>query len=223
MKNSFKSLQRDKSPQHIKGHPLKSAPRQNKLRQEIAVEAARLMTEEGLDSIPSARKKAARQFGVPDECALPDDHEVLFQMQIHQSLYQSSAQKQSLKDLRTTALNAMKLFKSFKPGLIGSVLLGYAHKHSRIDLLLRADSAEEIAILLMSHDIAYKLQDWTLYFSRSKDSGQSVPAYQFYADQHKINLIILTEQHRKMTPLNPDNWQTIQKASTIQVENLLEN
>lgn len=181
------------------------------------------MTEEGLDSIPSARKKAAHQFGVSDEYALPDDHEVLFQMQIHQSLYQSSTQKQSLKDLRATALNAMKLFKSFKPGLIGSVLQGYAHEHSRIDLLLRADSTEEVAILLMSHDIPYKLQDWTLYFSRSKDSEQSVPAYQFYADQHKINLIILTEQHRKMTPLNPENWQTIQKASIIQVENLLEN
>ncbi len=216
------------SHQRNKKHPQKLNSRQHKLQQTIAVEAARLMNEEGIDSLKTARKKAAHQFGIHDEHLFPGDNEVLFQVQIHQSLYQSATQKKSLHELRATALRAMKLLKAFKPKLIGSVLQGYAHKHSRIDLLLRADSPEEVSVFLMSHDIPYQLQDWTLYFSRSKSKAQnlnnneqSVPAYQFYADEKKVNLIVLTEQQRKMTPLDPDSWQTIQRASITQVEDLL--
>ena len=89
-------------------------------------------------------------------------------------------------------------------------------------------SPEEIAVLLMAHDIPYQLRDWKLYFSkpksksRSKHNTQAVPAYQFYADKHLINLIVLSENQRKLTPLNPGNWQAIQKASLTQVEAMLE-
>lgn len=200
-------------------HPGRTAPGKNKLRQKIAVEAARLMSEEGIDTIVNARKKAAHRLGVHDEHAMPEESEILFQLKTHQSLYQSSSHKLLLKQLRTTALKAMKLFNNFKPGLIGSVLLGHAHEHSSIDILILADSAEEIAVFLMTHQIPYQLQDWKLFFS--KHQRQSVPAYQIYADKHPINLIVLSENQRKRRPLNPGNWQTMQKASLPQVEELL--
>lgn len=213
-------------------HPAKAAAIKNKpqhkLRQQIAVEAARLMNEEGIDNLQNARKKAAHGLGIHDEHVLPDDKEILYEVKIHQSLYQSPSHEQLLKHLRATALNAMKLFNAFKPRLIGSVLLGHAHEHSSIDILLMADSPEEIAVLLMAHDIPYQLRDWQLYLSKSqsksrtKHNRQSIPAYQFYADKHLINLIILSEKQRKMTPLSPGSWQAIQRASVTQVEALLE-
>ena len=204
---------------------------QQKQQQEIAVETARLMSEEGIDNIHSARRKAAHKLGIHNEHSLPDDNEVLFQIKIHQSLYQSSSHQQLLNNLRTTAFNAMKLLNKFKPLLIGPVLQGYAHEHSSIDILLRADSAEEIAVFLMAHDIPYQLRDWKLFFGKPKshsssksslkEQAQSVPAYQVYADKHTINLIVLLENHRKMLPLEPGNWQTIQSASLAQLDALL--
>ncbi|MCK5648497.1 MAG: hypothetical protein KAI22_06415 [Gammaproteobacteria bacterium] len=224
MKNSFKDLRSKKK--HSKSSSRQK--QQYKLRQQIAVETARLMSEEGIDNLQNARKKAAHELGIHDEHVLPDDKEILYEVKIHQSLYQSSSHEQLLKNLRATALNAMKLFNVFKPRLMGSVLLGHAHEHSSIDILLMADSPEEIAVLLMAHDIPYQLRDWKLYFSkpksksRSKHNTQAVPAYQFYADKHLINLIVLSENQRKLTPLNPGNWQAIQKASLTQVEAMLE-
>jgi len=54
-----------------------------------------------------------------------------------------------------------------------------------------------------------------------KESVQHVPAYQFYADKNKINLIVLIEKNRKRVPVAPENGQTIQRASITQLEELL--
>lgn len=190
-----------------------------RLRQQIAVESARLMSEEGIDSFNYARKKAAHKLGIHNEHAYPDNKEILAQLKIHQSLYLSSSHEQTVHDLRKTALNAMKLFQDFSPKLIGSVLLGHANKHSSIDILLIANSPEEIAMHLLKHNIPYQLQDWKLFFNKKKH--QRVPSYQFYAHEHKVNLIILTENQRKLIPLSTLNGQSMQRASIKQLEALL--
>ena len=191
-----------------------------KLRQKIAVEAARLINEEGIDNFQYARKKAAHRFGISDEHAFPDNEEILEQIKTHQILYHNSTHQQILKELRQTALNAMKLFNHFKPRLIGSVLLGHAHEQSSIDILVMVDSPEEIALLLMEHEIPYQLQDWKLF--SSKHNYQLIPAYQFFAGNYQVKLITLTENQRKIVPLNPLNWKAMQKASIKQLEALLD-
>ncbi len=192
-----------------------------KLRQQIAVEAARLINEEGIDNFQYARKKAAHRFGISNEHALPDNEEILEQIKTHQSLYHDSSHKQVLKELRQIALNAMKLFNHFKPKLIGSVLLGHAHEQSSIDILVMTDSPEEVAMFLMEQDIPYQLQDWKLF--SSKHNYQLVPAYQFYAGDYQVKLITLAENQRRTVPLNPANWKPMQKASIKQLETLLDS
>ncbi|MCN4145112.1 MAG: hypothetical protein LC437_08880 [Thiohalomonas sp.] len=60
----------------------------------------------------------------------------------------------------------MKLFNHFKPKLIGSVLLVHPHKQSSIDILVMADSPEEVPMFLMEQNIPYQLQDWKLFSSK---------------------------------------------------------
>ncbi|MDX2503945.1 MAG: hypothetical protein QNL62_05655 [Gammaproteobacteria bacterium] len=206
--------------------PLKAAAKLkqlNQLRRQIAIESARLMSEEGIDNFQYARKKAAQRFGINDTHAYPDNKEILAQIKIHQSLYQSSTHEPLIRKLRSTALNAMKMLHDFSPRLTGSVLLGHASEHSGIDIQLMADSPEEIAVLLMEHDIPYQLIDWKLYFSKQKHKNtlQIVPTFQFYAGEHLVNLILLSEKQRKMVPISPENRQTMQRASVKQVEALL--
>ncbi|MCW8931165.1 MAG: hypothetical protein OQL19_13100 [Gammaproteobacteria bacterium] len=198
---------------------------------EIAVETARLICDEGIDNIHTALLKAAHKYSIIDRHLLPDEQDIIFQIKIHQSLHQSPYQKHILKSLRETAFNVMKLLAVFKPKLIGSVLKGYAHEHSSIDLLLKTDSPEEVAILLMSHEIPYQLYDWKLHFGKTKsrsasqtktqNKAQLVPSYQFYVDKHTINLIILAENHQKVILLEPGSWQPVQRASIKQLEALL--
>jgi len=190
-----------------------------RLRQQIAVESARLMSEEGIDNYKFARKKAAQTLHIHNELAYPDHDEILAELKIHQSLYQSTTHEHLLHNLRTTALRAMKLFQDYNPKLTGSVLLGHAVEHSGIDIQVMADSPEEIAMHLIKHQIPYQLQEWKLYFSKHKP--KATPCYQFYAGEHQINLIVLSENQRKIVPLNPLTGQTMQRATLKQLESLL--
>ena len=207
MKNSFRS----------------SSGKQNqlqRLKHQIAVESARLMSDEGIDNFKYARKKAAQKLGISNEHAYPDNEEILAQLKIHQSLFQASSHETTIHELRSTALNAMNLFNDFNPRLTGSVLLGHANKHSGINILLMADSPEEVAMELLKHDIPYQLLDWKLFFGKNKSN--IVPAYQFYADEHKVNLIVLSENQRKVTPLSPVDGQAMQRATIRQLETLIQ-
>ncbi len=189
-----------------------------RLRSQIAVKAARLMSEEGTDNLFYARKKAAQQLGVQNEHSLPDNEDILAELKIYQSLYNPDI-RENLQKLRATALKAMQLFQDFQPRLTGSVLLGYAGVHSGIDIQLMSEPPEQIATVLMDHHIPYQLGEWKLFFS--KQHPQQVPCYQFYAGEYRINLIILSEKQRRITPLNTLNGQSMQRASIAQVQALL--
>lgn len=189
-----------------------------RLRAQVAVKAARLMSEEGTDNLNYARKKAAGQLGVQNEHSLPDNEAILAELKIYQSLYNPETEE-NLRKLRETALKAMQLFHAFKPRLTGSVLLGYAGEHSSIDIQLISDTPETIATLLMEHHIPYQLGEWKLLFG--KQHQQQVPCYQFYAGEHGINLIILSEKQNRATPFSPLNGQSMQRASIAQLEALL--
>lgn len=206
MKNSFKSS----SAKH---------KRFNRLKQQIAVESARLMSEEGIDNYKFARKKAAQNLRVHNEHAYPDHEEIFAQLKIHQALYQSSSHANLLQDLRNTALKAMKLFQDYNPRLTGSVLNEHAVKHSSIDIQVMADSPEEIAMHLIKHDIPYQLQEWKLYFSKHKP--QATPSYHFYAGTQAINLIVLSESQRKNIPLDPLTGQAMQRVTIKQLQALI--
>lgn len=198
---------------------MKNYSNTHKIQQQIAVEAARLINEEGLDNVQYARKKAAHHLGITDKYIFPDNDEILEQIKIHQSLYHKSNQPLILKELQQTALNAMQLFAQFKPKLFGSVLSGHAHEQSSVDLLLNVDTTEEVALFLIDNKIPYQLYDWKL-FSR-QHHHQLVPAYQFYAGNHQVNLITLNEKQRNIRPLNPINWKPMQRASLKQFKALL--
>ncbi len=204
---------------YSKQSPRNSNKNSQKLRLQIAVEAARLISEEGIDDFHYARKKAAHRFAINDEHALPDHNEIMLQLDIYQHLYQKTEQKSRLLELRTTALNAMQLLHSFKPGLIGSVLHGYAHEHRSIDILVHCNAAEDIAFFLINQNIPYQLHEWKLF--SSKHHIEHIPCYQFLAGKFQIKLIILDEQHRKITPLNPDNGKPMDKASIKKIQQLI--
>lgn len=122
-------------------------------RASIAAAAARLMAEDGISDYHHAKKKAARQLGLPDHVAFPDNAEVEAELRAYRSLYQGEDHAEMLLALRQTALDLLELLAPFNPYLTGSVLDGTAGEHSRIDILLFADSAKEVEIFLLNRGI----------------------------------------------------------------------
>ncbi|MDR3056169.1 MAG: hypothetical protein LBU53_12355 [Zoogloeaceae bacterium] len=124
-------------------------------RAHIASVAARLMAQDGITDMGLAKKKAARQLGQADSALLPDNAEVEAELRLYQALYQGDAQPARLRFLREEAARAMRLLADFTPYLTGSVLDGTAGAHSAIDLLLFADSAKDVEIFLLDHNIVF--------------------------------------------------------------------
>lgn len=122
-------------------------------RASIASAAARLMAEDGITDYHQAKRKAARQLGLPEHTAFPDNAEVEAELRAYRSLYQEEGHAELLDALRHTALELLDLLEEFHPYLTGSVLDGTAGEHSKIDILLFADSAKEVEIFLLNRGI----------------------------------------------------------------------
>ena len=124
-------------------------------RASIANAAARLMAEDGITDFHLATKKAARQLGLPDHVAFPDNAEVEAELRAYRSLYQGEEHAELLRAMRQSALELLQLLAPFNPYLTGSVLDGTAGEHSHIDILLFADSAKEVEIFLLNRGIVF--------------------------------------------------------------------
>src|SRR5919106_1647932 len=125
-------------------------------RSRIAHLAARLMAEDGIEDYAIAKRKAARQAGVPGTRRLPTNEEIDAALRTHQTLYGGEEHRERLRELRERAIEIMSELERFNPYLTGSVLSGNAGKYADINLQLYTESAKEVELFLINRDIAYR-------------------------------------------------------------------
>lgn len=126
------------------------------MREQLAHRAARIMAEDGIGDFALAKRKAARQAGVPDTRHLPTNEEVEHALRSYQSLYQDAEHRAHLRFLRVEAVRAMREFSRYNPHLVGSVLSGCAGRYSDIDLQLFTDSVKEVELYLLHRQLEYR-------------------------------------------------------------------
>lgn len=136
-------------------HHDRNALRHNAMRRNIAALAARLMAEDGIDDYGLAKRKAARQLGAPETEALPNNAEIEAELRAYQAFYQEDELRERLREMRRTAVDAMRLLAPFRPYLTGSVLDGTAGRYAAIELEAFPDSAKEVEIFLLNHGIKF--------------------------------------------------------------------
>jgi hypothetical protein len=121
-----------------------------KTRQAIALEAARLMYERVESEYYTAKRKAAKRLfrkGVKPE-DLPSNAEIRDQIQVFARIHEGEQRTKHLRDMRLEALRLMRLLRTFRPRLIGSVMTGHIRKGSDIDIHVFCDSVGLISDLL---------------------------------------------------------------------------
>src|SRR5947209_6059090 len=132
----------------------------SKLRQAIALEAARLMYERVESEYFTAKRKAAkrhcRQCVKPED--LPSTAEIREQIQVFARIHEGDQRTRHLRDMRLEALRMMRLLRAFRPRLIGSVMTGHVRKGSDIDLHVFCDSPALVADLLEQEGCQYDLE-----------------------------------------------------------------
>src|SRR5262245_12325861 len=95
-----------------------------KLRQAIALEAARLMYERSETEYFTAKRKSAKRLcrGSVKPEDLPSNAEIREQIQVFARMHEGDRRTEHLRDMRLEALRLMRVLRPFKPRLIGSVM-----------------------------------------------------------------------------------------------------
>jgi hypothetical protein len=121
----------------------------------LAVAAARLVVEEGME-YAGAKRKAARSLGRNAGCAaLPSNEDVEDEVRAHLALYCGDTQAAELRALRSLALRWMTRLAEFRPHLGGAAWRGTATRLSSLHLDLYCDDAKAMEIALINLGVAY--------------------------------------------------------------------
>src|SRR3984957_4642241 len=134
-----------------------------KLRQAIALEAARFMYERVESEYFTAKRKAAKrlcpkQGGGVKPKDLPSNAEISEQIQLFARIHEGDRRTENLREMRLEALRLMRLLRAYRPRLIGSVMTGHVRKGSDIDLHIFCDSPALITDLLQTEGFRYEVE-----------------------------------------------------------------
>src|SRR5262245_23073679 len=174
----------------------------NDTRSRIAHLAARLMAEDGIEDYSLAKRKAARQAGMPDSRELPANEEIDAALQLYQAIYHPDEHRDRLRMLREKALRAMRELAQFQPYLTGSVLNGNAGKYADINLQLYTDNGKSVEPYLIGRGIQYRATQTRLY---SGGEACVVPVYTVEDDGVAIEIAALsTREVRLPVDTSPD-------------------
>jgi len=190
----------------------------NDRRSQIAYLAARLMAEDGIEDYALAKRKAARQAGMPEMRELPANEEIDEALRAYRQIYHQEEHRNRLRALRETAVRAMRELARFNPYLTGSVLNGNAGRYAGINLQLFTDNEKVVELFLIDRGIPYRTAQTRLY---SREEARTVPVYTVSDHGTDIELTVLSTLDLRAPLRTSADGQSIERAKLKDVEQLL--
>jgi hypothetical protein len=200
---------------------MKPLSRAEALRRAIAQEAARIMSEHGIDDYLLAKRKAAERLGATDASLLPKNTEIEAALAEYHRLFAADTHGRSLREQRRAALIAMQLLEEFEPRLVGPVLTGTATEHADVDLHLFADRAEAVMLKLMDHGIRHELAERRV--KMFTDRSINLPAVRFEAGERVIDATVFPRDGIRQAPFSPVDGRPMRRAAATELQSLLQD
>jgi predicted nucleotidyltransferase len=190
-----------------------------KLRQAIALEAARLMYERVESEYYTAKRKAAKRLcrGSVKPEDLPSNAEIREQIQVFARIHEGERRTEHLRAMRIEALRLMRLLRPFKPRLIGSVMTGHVRKGSDIDLHVFTDSPALVIDILEQEGFQYDLERKQVV----KHGEARVFTHVHVFDRFNFELTIYPEEKAHYVFRSSITGKAIERASIRELEEFL--
>ncbi len=198
----------------------KFSARGEELRRAIAQEAARIMSEHGIEDYFLAKRKAAERLGVTDTASLPRNTEIEAALVEYQRLFAADTHSQTIAEQRRAALAAMQLLAEFEPRLVGPVLTGTATPHADIDLHVFADPPEAVTFKLMDRGIPHEVLERRV--KMQADRAVNYPAVRFSAGDRTIDATVFPVDGIRQAPFSPVDGRPMRRAAITELAALLE-
>jgi predicted HD phosphohydrolase len=190
-----------------------------KLRQAIALEAARLMYERSESEYFTAKRKAAkrlcRQSVKPED--LPSNAEIREQIQLFARLHEGERRTENLRAMRLEALRMMHLLRPFRPRLIGSVMTGHVRKGSDIDLHVFCDAPALVADVLEQAGCQFDVERKQVV----KHGEARVFTHIHIHDRFNFELTVYPEDKAHYVFRSSITGKAIERASIAELEDFL--
>jgi hypothetical protein len=193
----------------------------DRARQVLAQEAARIIVEQGIEDFRVAKTKAAQRLGMTEFGSLPGNAEIQSAVSHHLKLFGRESYADLLRALRRTALSAMELLAAFTPRLVGPVLDGTAAASAAINLHVFADHSELIAEKLDESSLAYKPYERRLKSRR--DRAEKFAGFRFAIDESFVEATVFPIDGVRQAPISPIDGKPMQRADVRAVQEMLED
>src|SRR5215468_5395341 len=190
-----------------------------KLRQAIALEAARLMYERVESEYYTAKRKAAKRLcrrGVKPE-NLPSNAEIRDQIQVFARIHEGDKRTEHLRDMRLEALRLKRLLRAFRPRLIGSVMTGHVRKGSDIDIHVFTDSVGLVTDLLEQNGYQFDVERKQVV----KHGEARVFTHIHVYDRFNFELTVYAEDKAHYVFKSSITGKAIERASIRELEELM--
>lgn len=190
-------------------------------RQVVAQEAARIIVNHGVRDYRVAKQKAADRLGVTGRGSLPGNAEIEAAVAEHLQIFGGDAHEDRLRLMRVAALAAMDLLAAFTPRLVGPVLAGTADENSAVNLHVFADSPELVAMELEQIGVGYRP-----YERRLKSRRNQVETYSGFEFNHGNNAIqatVFPVDGIRQAPMSPIDGKPMKRVDAAAVQQLLEH
>lgn len=186
----------------------------------IVQEAARLICEELLLDYHAAKHKAALRLGLGAKAALPDNAQVQQAVIEYQQLFGGPDYVQRLRQLRSVALQAMRLLAPFEPRLVGAAVSGAVHAAHHVQLHAFCEKPEALEIYLQDRGIRCEQDDREYRYSRGETC--TVPLTCFEAGGIGIDVAAFDIDDLRRAPLNPADGLPYRRLDAVAVTALLD-
>lgn len=199
--------------------PTRGDRQNDRIRQEVAAEAARILATEGQRNYGQAKQKAAHRLGLSGRSGLPSNTEVEAELKRYQALYGGVELADDLVEKRRAALEAMKFFGRFRPKLVGPVLEGTSDRHSRISLHVFCETEDDVVAFLLSRNIRFEQE--TRRIRWHDNSYRDLELVVIEADEQCFELALMAGSGAKQPPPDPVDGRAQRRAGTAEVERLI--
>ena len=193
----------------------------DRARQMLAQEAARIIVEQGIQDFRVAKTKAAERLGLRDRGSLPGNSEIQQAVGDHLKLFRGDAHFNLLQALRRAALSAMEILSPFSPRLVGPVLNGTAADNSAVNLHVFSDTPELIAMKLDENCLSYRPYERRLKSRR--DRAETYAGYRFHHSESSIEATVFPVDGMRQAPISPVDGRPMKRADEAAVRRLIEN
>ena len=193
----------------------------DRARQIVAQEAARIIVDHGIRDYRLAKQKAAERLGVMGRGALPGNSEIEAAVAEHLQLFGGESHADQLRLMRVAALGAMELLAAFDPRLVGPVLVGTADENSAVNLHVFADSAEVVAMELADIGLNYRPYERRLKSRRGR--VETYAGFEFHHSHNAVQATVFPIDGIRQAPISPVDGKPMRRVDTDAVQLLLEH